>query len=111
MELIKKFFRKQKRAFLVDKDNQYYALNIPFATKVGRSSECDIKITGDLHVSRHHALIIFEEEENKFYIKDMGSKHGTFVNGRKLEEGELKELKDGDHIRLGKSITFTFKIL
>ena len=41
----------------------------------------------------------------------MGSKHGTFVNGTKLEEGELKELKDGDHIRLGKSTTFTFKIL
>jgi PAS domain S-box-containing protein len=48
---------------------------------VGRHPACDIRITDDT-VSRRHARIL--EQDDGFYIEDLGSRNGTFVNGRKL---------------------------
>ena len=108
---LRKLLKKRSQAYLVDENDNYYPLHLPFPTKLGRSSEADIKITGDLHVSRDHAVIIYKEEENRFFIRDLGSKHGTFINGNRLEKGEEREIRDGDHIRLGKNTRFTFRIL
>jgi hypothetical protein len=58
--------------------------------------EPDIKIN-DPYVSRRHAQILFEN--GKFYIEDLGSTNGTFIND-KLITGRT-ELKDGDTIKLG----------
>ena len=45
---------------------------------IGRSSECDLPIPVD-DVSRNHARIFCNNEE--FYIEDLGSTNGTYVNG------------------------------
>ncbi len=52
----------------------------PFS--VGRKSGKDL-VVGDARVSRDHAEIVSEGAD--FYLVDQGSKHGTFVNGARVE--------------------------
>jgi len=42
----------------------------------------------------------------KVMVEDLGSLHGTFINGEhdRLLKGEVRELKDGDKLQLGVSI-------
>ena len=65
-------------------------------TIIGKGDDADIRITEDF-VSRLHALIYLEKET--FYISDLGSTNGTFVNNEKVMQ---KEIKDGDHLRIGR---------
>ncbi|HMP74268.1 MAG TPA: FHA domain-containing protein, partial [Kiritimatiellia bacterium] len=69
---------------------------------VGRSSEADIILLDD-KVSRVHCGIRFWDGE--FYVKDLKSKNGTFVNGHRVE---VAKLTHGDTIRVG-SYSFTFE--
>lgn len=64
--------------------------------RVGRVPENDIVIN-NLGVSRRHAEII--EENGKYYIQDLGSVNGTYVNGQKVEKDLLN---DKDEILIGK---------
>jgi pSer/pThr/pTyr-binding forkhead associated (FHA) protein len=63
---------------------------------IGRDADCDIQID-NIAVSREHARITKALEN--YFVEDMGSKNGTFVNGQKV----LKKLIDtGDEITIGK---------
>ena len=63
---------------------------------IGRDEEkCDLVIA-DRQVSRHHALISLEDDG--YILKDLGSKNGTFVNGKELESAHA--LQDGDEIQI-----------
>ena len=54
-------------------------------------------------VSRRHAKII--ARESQFFIEDLGSANGTFVNGSgKLPKGQLHALSSGDEVRLGETL-------
>ena len=53
----------------------------------------------DLGVSRFHAEISIND--GKYYIKDMGSTNGTYVNGTKIAPYKLTPIRNGDQIRLG----------
>ncbi len=50
---------------------------------MGRSKENDLPID-DLSVSRKHAVL--EREGNSFFITDLNSSNGTYVNSRKITE-------------------------
>jgi FHA domain/Double zinc ribbon len=53
-------------------------------------------------VSRRHARITMRE--GQYFLEDMGSTNGTFVNrGKRLAAGERYQLKDGDEIIVGKT--------
>jgi len=53
-------------------------------------------------VSRRHARII--REGSMFYIEDLGSTNGTFINrGRRLLPGNRHPLNNGDEIIVGKT--------
>ncbi len=51
----------------------------------------------DASVSRHHARITIEGSTAR--LEDLGSKNGTYVGGRKVENTVI--LEDGDSVRLG----------
>ena len=50
-------------------------------------------------VSRLHCEII--EEGGVYTIRDKGSTHGTYVNGKRLPELGSQQLQDGDQIEIG----------
>ena len=65
----------------------------PFS--VGRKVDKDLVIA-DPRVSRDHAQIMQEGQE--FFIVDLGSKHGTFVNGERIQRQKLER---GDRLEFG----------
>jgi serine phosphatase RsbU (regulator of sigma subunit) len=71
-----------------------YLDHTPFT--IGRKMEKDLAVP-DPRVSRDHALII--SENGKFFVEDQGSKHGTFVNGERVQQ--RKELDRNDRLEFG----------
>lgn len=70
---------------------------------IGRDRQLSIPIP-DRRLSRHHAAIQYIQNQG-FYLVDLGSMNGSFVNGEPLQGRRL--LRDGDRIRLS-SLTFSF---
>lgn len=65
-------------------------------TTVGRHPESDIFLD-DITVSRRHAE--FRREAVDFYVYDVGSLNGTYVNG---ERAEQRQIVTGDEVQVGK---------
>ena len=63
---------------------------------VGRHSSCDIVVAATI-VSRVHAKI--EPHGPRYLLQDAGSRNGTFVNGRRIDEPHL--LTHDDQIGFG----------
>ena len=51
----------------------------------------------DVTVSRDHALVV--KRGGDFYLDDLGSLNGTYVNRRRIESHKLQ---DGDELQVGK---------
>ncbi|HEY9806787.1 MAG TPA: FHA domain-containing protein [Candidatus Obscuribacterales bacterium] len=66
---------------------------------IGRNTTCAISIP-DRSISRCHAVIGYYPSRD-FYIADVGSSNGTWVNRRRLAQLERRLLQDGDLIQLG----------
>jgi len=62
---------------------------------LGRDNDCDICLS-DLSVSRHHARI--QPGMDGYYVVDLQSTNGTFVNDK---AASMCKLKDGDYLRFG----------
>jgi pSer/pThr/pTyr-binding forkhead associated (FHA) protein/two-component sensor histidine kinase len=68
--------------------------------RLGRDPEaCDLAFPGEPSLSRHHAAITRIGEA--WWIKDLGSKNGTLLNGLPLSTPSGNSLADGDEIHLG----------
>ncbi len=61
-------------------------------------------------VSRVHAVLSWEE--GTYYLEDLGSSNGTYVNDLALVPGNRYPLTNGDRIALGKNnlVTFQFQL-
>lgn len=70
-------------------------------TIIGRGEECTLRIDS-AKVSRRHARIIAAGRE--VGIEDLGSKNGTFLNGRRLASAERVPLHEGDEILIGATL-------
>jgi pSer/pThr/pTyr-binding forkhead associated (FHA) protein len=68
---------------------------------IGRSSDNHIQLT-DKYTSRNH--LILWGDDNRFFIKDLGSKTGTYINGRQIPSGKVVELKRSQSIFVGKTL-------
>ncbi len=69
-------------------------------TTVGRDQFCDIVLRSHT-VSRQHARIV--RAADGFYIEDLSSLNGTYLNGRRLEGRTL--IKDQDRIHIYEIVT------
>ncbi|MDR0515905.1 MAG: FHA domain-containing protein [Fibromonadaceae bacterium] len=63
---------------------------------VGRSPLCDLQLT-DEFVSGKHCKIFFESK--KFFIEDLGSTNGTFIDGTEVKG--KSPLEFGQSIQIG----------
>jgi hypothetical protein len=70
---------------------------------VGRGTECDL-VLPERQVSRQHIKIKLVEEQ--YYVEDLDSKNGTWVNGTQLKGERL--LKDGDEIQIALAVKMSF---
>ncbi len=70
---------------------------------IGRGKKCDISI-GDKYLSTKNTRIF--KSSGKFYIEDLDSTNGTYLNGEAILDNAV-ELLDGDKISAGR-INFLF---
>ncbi len=65
-------------------------------TRIGRGPDNDI-VLADLQVSRHHADLL--RTGTGLRLVDLGTRNGTFVNGRRIDEADLRT---GDLLSFGR---------
>lgn len=81
-------------------------------TVIGRSEGSTMKpdidlsdhFAGEMGVSRLHVALQFNAKNNLLSVSDMKSANGTFINGQKLFPQEVRVLRDGDELRLGRLV-------
>lgn len=75
------------------------AMYLATNTVVGRGAECDLRLD-DTFVSQEHARIF--AKDGSWYVEDLGSTNGTFVNEQRLAAPAM--LTTGDRIRVGTTV-------
>ena len=69
-------------------------------TQYGVKEEIILNVVVDNKLaSRHHALI--QKIKNVYFLKDVGSTNGTFLNGTKIPSDKYVKLMPGDKITIG----------
>lgn len=68
---------------------------------LGRSPDCDIPVN-DESISREHLKIV--KEGNRYFIEDLKSANGTYVDGKEIKPGVALEVKEGLPISVGTSV-------
>lgn len=91
-------------AYLQVTEDPHSARTIPLKKNfiIGRAQGVDLRLA-DNSTSRQHARIT--HGDGAWYIQDMGSSGGTFVNGQRIQAARLNS---GDRIKIGQA-TFIFR--
>jgi pSer/pThr/pTyr-binding forkhead associated (FHA) protein len=87
--------------FLTDPKGHEHRLP-PQSATIGRAVECDI-VVASKSISRENTRI--RRERRLWYVEDLGSTNGTFLNGERILTA--MDLRDGDSIKVG-NVTFIF---
>jgi len=66
---------------------------------IGRAQECAVSLD-DEFASNLHAKIY--RVEGRYYVEDLGSTNGTYVNGRRINYPT--ELRGGDRVKIGRTV-------
>jgi Inner membrane component of T3SS, cytoplasmic domain len=69
-------------------------------TTIGRAEACDLGLFGDPSIDSVHARI--ERQGEAFFLTDVGSEGGTYLNNRRV--AQATKLHAGDSIRVGSSL-------
>ncbi len=91
--------RMPSRLVLVEGNGPPSADLVTPETLVGRDKSCHLTIP-DASVSHKHARVYHSDGE--WYVEDLGSTNGTFVNDRPLTRPVV--LRPGDTLTIGRSI-------
>jgi serine/threonine-protein kinase len=95
---------------------QTFVFDGPARCTIGRAQDCELSLLqepGNHGISRHHCEL--EIEPPRVGVRDLGSLHGTYVNGEKIgqrasylppevvshEEMKTHPLRPGDEIQVG----------
>ena len=59
----------------------------------------------DVSISKHHGKIEFDRKTSKYYLTDIGSQNGTFIDGKRLStaknQSDPNEIGHGSLIKIG----------
>lgn len=84
-----------------------YTYPAPFFVTVGYQPTCvhDRILPLDVDCISHHHAQIFSTDKDQFYVRDIGSRSGTFVNDRRLSPpntpSDVVPLHDNVYLRFG----------
>jgi pSer/pThr/pTyr-binding forkhead associated (FHA) protein len=67
---------------------------------IGRATGCAVALATDTFVSQVHARVFHRGDD--YWVEDLGSTNGTFVNGRKID-GAVP-VRRGDRVQVGRSV-------
>lgn len=62
------------------------------------------KQAADLGVSRFHLSVFYDKDNQAVLVSDLGSANGSFINGQRLLAKEVRVLRHGDELRLGRLV-------
>ncbi|MCA9069590.1 MAG: FHA domain-containing protein [Planctomycetaceae bacterium] len=96
---------RKPAALITFKDLQGREVRVPlFPPKmtVGKMTDNDLCLSRDPAVSRRHCEVRVQGSDLVLY--DLGSSNGTYVNGQRLHPREIRILRNGDQLRLGKLV-------
>jgi len=65
---------------------------------IGRSPECAVSVDDEFASNLHSKIY---QTEGRFYVEDLGSTNGTYVNGRRIHYPT--ELRSGDRVKIGRT--------
>lgn len=100
--------KEEQEAYCLEEQGQLSTGRIILSkerTVLGKNPETADEIIEDESVSRLHAFIT--KENGSYYLEDLNSLNGTFVNGERLAYKERVRLKENDKIEIGRK-TFSF---
>jgi len=86
-------------AIEINKETFYIELKDKNYWSIGRGKD-NVLVVPDNCISRNHA-ILQRTETGEFYLIDLGSRNGTFINGRRVSVPVT--LRNGDSITFGKT--------
>jgi pSer/pThr/pTyr-binding forkhead associated (FHA) protein len=69
-------------------------------TLIGRNPTTDITLL-DEGISREHAIVLYDEAEDRYTVEDLQSTNGTKVNGKRVRSAELHH---GDQLQIGSTL-------
>jgi len=92
-------FMKRTQITLTWPDGRQQVFPVADVTSIGRGPGNLISIPEQfISVSRRHLEL--RQDKDRYYLKDLGSINGVFLNGQKVNEAQLK---DGDEISIGQA--------
>lgn len=80
-------------------DGKPRSVRLAASMTIGRGEECELLID-DTYASSQHARLF--GKNSSWYVEDLGSTNGTFVNDQKLAAPAM--VQQGDRIRVGTTI-------
>ena len=75
---------------------------------VGKAPGHSIVVSDDPSVSSRHCE--FGRDNAGFFVRDLGSTNGTFVNNQRVAASGTQRLRDGDIVRLGGNTQFKVRV-
>jgi pSer/pThr/pTyr-binding forkhead associated (FHA) protein len=89
-------------------EGQNISIKIKSDDVIGRHCKNSSELSKYQTISRKHAQFIYVN--NKWFVKDLGSTNGTYLNDMPLEKGKEYEIRDGETIKLSRTVSFTVVI-
>jgi hypothetical protein len=93
------------RGTLIVKNGRRTGMEVSVVERVtlGSYDGCEVYLPGDSQIEKRHAQVIKQGKE--FFVKDLESASGTFVNNSRLARGGLSQpLQASSQIRLGSTV-------
>lgn len=72
------------------------------AASVSSAEDARVGIDADPELSREHARLW--RADDTWFIEDLGSEHGTTVDGRQIKDTGITEIRPGTPIRMGQTL-------